>query len=70
VLKHCRTHQCPVRGGGVTEQPKSKLMARLRARRRREGWVRVEVWVPAKKVAALRAYVRRLTKADSGDEVK
>lgn len=52
----------------MTAQPKSKLMTRLRARRRREGWVRVEVWVPAAKVEALRAYVRRLTTASSGDE--
>jgi vacuolar-type H+-ATPase subunit I/STV1 len=42
-------------------QAKKKLMARLRASRQRDGLVRVEVWVPRAEVAALRAYVRKLT---------
>jgi hypothetical protein len=49
----------------VTGQPKSDLMARLRARRLREGLVRLELWVPASLVKQVRAYVRRVT-ADSG----
>lgn len=44
------------------EQPKAKLMALLRERRQREGWVRIEVWVPREFVAKVRAYVRKLTK--------
>lgn len=46
----------------MAEQPKSKLMARLRARRQTEGWVRIEVWVPKELVAKVRAYVRQLVK--------
>ena len=50
----------------MTEQPKSKLMARLRARREREGKVRVgvEVWVLAEKADEIRekllTYAKRL----------
>lgn len=44
----------------MTEQSKAKLMARLRASRQREGWVRVEVWVPAELVKQVRDYVWRL----------
>jgi hypothetical protein len=44
-------------------QPKAKLMARLRASRQRDGWVRLELWVPAKLVPKVRAYVRKLTRA-------
>jgi hypothetical protein len=51
--------------GGVTGQPKAKLMARLRASRQREGWVRLELWVPASLVKQVRDYVKRVT-ADSG----
>lgn len=44
----------------MTEQPKSKLMARLRARRQTEGLVRIEVWVKPEHVARVRKYVARL----------
>lgn len=42
-------------------RPKRELMAALRSRRQREGWVRIEVWVPAALVAKVRAYVKRIT---------
>ena len=45
----------------MSEQPKRELMQRLRALRQSEGWVRVEVWLPAALVPKLRAYVKRLT---------
>ena len=48
----------------MSEQSKAKLMARLRSRRQREGWVRIEVWVPAALVGKVRAYVRKLTTPD------
>lgn len=51
-------------GSDVTEQSKAKLMARLRSRRQREGWVRIEVWVPAAMVGKVRQYVRKLTASD------
>lgn len=44
----------------MTEQPKSKLMARLRQQRARLGLVRVEVWVPADAVEKVRKYAARL----------
>ncbi len=44
------------------------MMARLRALRKAEGWVQVNVWVPRELVPKLRAYVKRLT--DSGQSVK
>lgn len=44
----------------MTEQPKRKLMARLRARRQTEGLVRIEVWVRPEHVARVRKYVARL----------
>jgi hypothetical protein len=50
-------------------KPKGELMARLRARRQREGLVRLEFWVPAKLVKQVRDYVRRVT-ADSGSLTK
>ena len=53
----------------MTEQPKSKLMARLRSRRQREGWVRIEVWVPAAMVGRVRQYVRRLVKQTTPETV-
>ena len=46
----------------MTQQLKSALMARLRASRRREGWTRIEVWVPAELVKQVRDYVKRITK--------
>ena len=58
----------------MTEQPKSKLMARLRARREREGKVRVtvEVWVLAEKAYAIRdkllAYAKRLASSTGGGQ--
>lgn len=48
----------------MTEQPKAKLMQRLRALRQREGWVRIELWLPRELVPKVRAYVKKLT-ADS-----
>ena len=50
------------------QKPKTELMARLRALRKSEGWVRVEVWLPAHLVPKLRAYVKRI--ADSGNGSK
>lgn len=50
----------------MSEQPKAKLMARLRARRQAEGLVQVNLWVPKHLVAKVRAYVKRLT--DSASE--
>ncbi len=50
----------------MTEQPKAKLMQRLRALRQADGWVRVEVWIPAALVPKLRAYVKRLTDSGTG----
>lgn len=41
-------------------KPKSELMARLRARRQREGMVRLEFWIPADKVEQVRDYVKKL----------
>lgn len=49
----------------VTEQPKRKLMARLRARRQTEGLVRIEVWVKPEHVARVRKYIARLARASS-----
>jgi hypothetical protein len=46
----------------VTEQSKAKLMAALRSRRQREGWVRLELWVPRELVKQIRDYVRKLVK--------
>lgn len=45
----------------MSEQPKAKLMQRLRALRQSEGWVRIEVWVPKHLVQKVRAYVKRIT---------
>ena len=45
----------------MTEQPKAKLMQRLRALRQSDGWVRIEVWVPKHLVPRVRAYVKRLS---------
>ena len=45
----------------MAEQPKAKLMQRLRALRQAEGWVRVEVWIPKALVPKLRAWVKRAT---------
>ena len=42
-------------------KPKAELMQRLRALRQAEGWVRVEVWLPAALVPKLRAWVKRAT---------
>jgi len=50
----------------MTEQPKSKLMARLREQRARLGLVRVEVWVPRDAVSKVRAYVARLVRRTDG----
>lgn len=47
----------------MSEQPKSKLMARLRARRQAEGMVRVEAWVRPEDVERVRKYVARLNRA-------
>ena len=52
----------------MTEQPKAKLMQRLRALRQSDGWVRIEVWVPRHLVPRVRAYVKRL--ASSASAVK
>jgi hypothetical protein len=46
-------------------QPKAKLMAALRSRRQREGWVRLELWVPKNLARKVRDYAKRMT-ADSG----
>lgn len=46
----------------MTTRPKRELMAALRSRRQREGWVRIEVWVPEDLVQSVRNYVRRITK--------
>ncbi len=48
----------------MSEQPKSKLMARLRARREREGLVRVrlEVWVAADRADEIRERLNRYAK--------
>lgn len=62
-----RNDRWKLAGFDVPEQPKAKLMARLRSRRQREGWVRIEVWVPAAQVEKVRAYVRKLTTPDKSD---
>ena len=49
----------------MTEQPKAKLMQRLRALRQSDGWVRIEVWVPRHLVPRVRAYVKRLASSAS-----
>ena len=51
----------------MSEQPKSKLMARLRARRRRDGLVRVEVWVQRDKAELMRTYASNLN-SSPGEE--
>jgi hypothetical protein len=48
-------------------KPKAELMARLRARRQKEGLVRLEFWVPAEYAAKIRAYVARLTRRADGN---
>lgn len=55
----------------VPEQPKAKLMARLRELRQSQGWARIEVWVPKHLVPKVRAYVKRLSdSATAGKERK
>lgn len=46
----------------MTAQPKSKLMARLRAARQAAGLVRVEFWLTPEQAKLARAYVARLIK--------
>jgi hypothetical protein len=46
-------------------KPKGELMARLRERRQREGWVRLELWVPKKLARKVRDYAKRIA-SDSG----
>lgn len=50
------------------QKPKRDLMAKLRAMRQADGWVRVEVWLPAALVPKLRAYVKRLTDSAKGSK--
>lgn len=45
----------------MSEKPKSKLMARLRASRKAQGLVRVEFWLAPAQVEKVKAYVARLT---------
>lgn len=51
-------------------KPKAELMARLRALRKAEGWVQVNVWVPRHMVPKLRAYVKRITASSAGSVKK
>jgi hypothetical protein len=44
---------------------KGELMAALRSRRLKAGWVRLELWVPKNLARKVRDYAKRIT-ADSG----
>lgn len=47
----------------MTAKDKAALMRKMRARREREGWVQINLWVKPEWVAKVRAYVARLTRA-------
>lgn len=48
----------------MTAKDKAALMRRLRAQRKRDGWVQLNVWVKREWVARVRKYVANLVKGE------